>query len=75
MLWLQAAHTPEIIRELMRDAMWNEWVCVCGLALDGVAGEAAIAISTLHYLVVPGWSEDHGRYLAFMEALLVEALA
>jgi hypothetical protein len=71
MLWLRAVHEPEILRKLMDDIMWDQWVPVGGLAPEGVAGEAAVTISTVQYLVNPGWAEDLERYLAFMETLLL----
>ncbi|WP_268248710.1 hypothetical protein [Streptomyces brasiliensis] len=40
----------------MRDAMWDQWVRLEGLAPNEVAGEIAIALSTFQYLVVPGWA-------------------
>lgn len=51
----------------MSDVMWDEWVRVGGVAPDGVAGEAAIAMSTVQYLIVPGWAENLERYRAFMD--------
>ncbi|WP_331733942.1 hypothetical protein OHU34_46165 (plasmid) [Streptomyces sp. NBC_00080] len=43
---------------------------VGGVAPSGRLGEAAIALSTVQYLVVPDWAADLDRYQALMEALL-----
>ncbi|MER5599885.1 hypothetical protein [Streptomyces sp. NPDC002265] len=61
---------PEILTELMDDVMWDQWVRAGGLAPQGRLGEAAIALSTIQYLVVPGWAADLQRYQALMDALL-----
>ena len=72
-LWARAAAEgrPEIIPQLMNDVMWDEWVRAGGLALQGAAGEAGVAISTVQYLIVPGWAEDLHRYQALMNTLLL----
>ncbi|WP_455355913.1 hypothetical protein [Streptomyces sp. SYSU K217416] len=73
MLWTWAVEKPEIVPQLMNDVMWDQWVRVGGLAPNGAAGEAAVAISTVQYLVVPGWAEDLHRFQAFMDKLLASA--
>jgi hypothetical protein len=66
----RASEEPEILGTLMDDPMWDQWVRVGGVAPTGRLGEAAIALSTVQYLVVPGWAGDLERYLTLMENLL-----
>ncbi|WP_328373649.1 hypothetical protein OG800_50685 (plasmid) [Streptomyces sp. NBC_00445] len=66
----RAGDEPEILLRLMDDPMWDQWVRVGGIAPIGRLGEAAIALSTVQYLVVPGWAGDLERYLMLMESLL-----
>ncbi|MGX1546847.1 hypothetical protein [Streptomyces adustus] len=61
---------PEILAVLMDDVMGDQWVRAEGLAPLGRLGEAAIALSTIQYLVVPGWAADLQRYQSLMDALL-----
>ncbi|WP_073919355.1 hypothetical protein [Streptomyces sp. CB02009] len=70
LLWTRAVENPELVHHLMADVMWDQWVRVGGLAPNGAAGEAAVAISTVQYLAVPGWADDLHRFQAFMESLL-----
>ncbi|MEU9272668.1 hypothetical protein AB0E04_45875 [Streptomyces sp. NPDC048251] len=42
----------------MDDVMWHQWVRADGLAPAGRLGEAASTLSTVQYLLVPGWAED-----------------
>ncbi|MEU4078799.1 hypothetical protein [Streptomyces venezuelae] len=70
MLLSRAVRNPEVIRQLMNRVMWDQWVRVGVIAPDGTAGEAAIALSTVQYLLIPGWSDDLHRYQAFMDHLL-----
>ncbi|MET8813553.1 hypothetical protein ABZW47_16260 [Streptomyces sp. NPDC004549] len=52
----RADETPEILGTLMDDVMWDQRVRVGDVAPTGRLGEAAIALSTVQYLVVPGWA-------------------
>ncbi|MCX4524024.1 hypothetical protein OHA69_41270 [Streptomyces anulatus] len=61
---------PACIPHLMNDVMWDQWVRVGGLAPDGKAGEAGIAMATVTHLLVPGWAEDLDRYTAAMTSYL-----
>ncbi|MFG2440727.1 hypothetical protein [Streptomyces sp. NPDC048508] len=61
---------PEVLSTLRRHVMWDQWARVGGLAPVGRLGEAAIAMSTVQYLVIPGWAEDLRRYQTLMESLL-----
>jgi hypothetical protein len=70
LLMERASDEPEILVTLMDDPMWDQWVRVGGIAPIGRLGEAAIALSTVQYLVVPGWAGDIERYLKLMESLL-----
>ncbi|HET6354880.1 hypothetical protein [Streptomyces sp.] len=72
MVWTRAVEKPEIVPQLKNDVMWDQWVRVGGLAPFGAAGEAAVAINTVQYLVVPGWADDLHRYQAFMDHLLLD---
>ncbi|WP_156725789.1 hypothetical protein [Streptomyces apocyni] len=69
-LWTRAVQQPELVHHLMSDVMWDQWVRVGGLAPNGAAGEVAIAISTVQYLVIPGWADDLHRFQAVMETLI-----
>ncbi|WP_157876971.1 hypothetical protein [Streptomyces graminilatus] len=70
LLMERAGDEPEILATLMDDSMWDQWVRVGGVAPAGRLGEAAIALSTVQYLVVPGWAGDLERYLMLMDDLL-----
>ncbi|ALO91236.1 hypothetical protein SHL15_0019 [Streptomyces hygroscopicus subsp. limoneus] len=67
---LQERADPEVVAELMDDVMWDQWVRAGGVAPVGRLGEAAITLSTVQYLLVPGWAEDLHRYRHRMERLL-----
>ncbi|MDA5284453.1 hypothetical protein [Streptomyces sp. Isolate_45] len=73
-LWARAVATPELILQLMPDVMWEQWVRVGGLAPDGAVGEAAITISTVQHLIVPGWADDLHRFQAVMGDLLAPSV-
>ncbi|WP_189852423.1 hypothetical protein [Streptomyces omiyaensis] len=66
----KAVGNPEIVRQLMNHVMWDQWARVGGIVPAGAAGEAAIALSAVQYLLIPGWSDDLYRYQAFMDGLL-----
>ncbi|WP_369149159.1 hypothetical protein [Streptomyces sp. R44] len=70
MLMNKAVENPEIVRQPMNHVMWDQWARVGGIAPDGAAGEAAIALSTVQYLLIPGWSDDLHHNQAFMDNLL-----
>ncbi|MDW8478317.1 hypothetical protein R3L02_41960 [Streptomyces scabiei] len=64
-------HEPEILRTLMADEMWEQWVRVGGFVpVLGMGGEAAIAVSVVQHLLIPGWAEGLARYQTLMETLL-----
>ncbi|MEU6988206.1 hypothetical protein ABZ946_33070 [Streptomyces sp. NPDC046324] len=69
-LWTRAVENLELVHHLMADVMWDQWVRVGGLAPNGAAGEAAVAISTVQYLAVPGWADDLHRFQNVMDNLL-----
>ncbi|MEU5273308.1 hypothetical protein [Streptomyces hygroscopicus] len=54
----------------MDDVMWDHWVRAGGIAPAGRLGEAAITLSTVQYLLVPGWAGDLHRYQNRMDRLL-----
>ncbi|MFF7234549.1 hypothetical protein [Streptomyces sioyaensis] len=60
----------EMLAVLMNDVMWDQWVRAGGIAPASRLGEAAITVSTVQYLLVPGWSEDLHRYQDRMDRLL-----
>ncbi|MFF1932007.1 hypothetical protein [Streptomyces sp. NPDC058228] len=60
----------ETLAVLMSDVMWDQWVRAGGVAPASRLGEAAITLSTVQYLLVPGWSEDLHRYQDRMDRLL-----
>ncbi|MGW8955613.1 hypothetical protein [Streptomyces sp. NPDC055709] len=70
MLWQRAVNEPDVLSQLMSDVTWDQWARAGGLAPQGVVGEAAIAISTVQYLLTPDWAKDLDRYLALMTTLL-----
>ncbi|WP_206283108.1 hypothetical protein [Streptomyces chilikensis] len=55
---------------LMNDAMWDQWVRAGGIAPANRLGEAAITLSTVQYLLVPGWAGDLHRYQESMDSML-----
>ncbi|MGW4149282.1 hypothetical protein [Streptomyces albogriseolus] len=61
---------PKMLTVLMNDVMWDQWVRVGGIAPAGRLGEAAITLSTLQYLLVPGWAGDLHHYQDRMDRLL-----
>ncbi|MEU4896125.1 hypothetical protein AB0B12_25735 [Streptomyces sp. NPDC044780] len=64
-----------MLTELMSDVMWEHWVRAGGVAPTGRLGEAAITLSTVQYLLVPGWAEDLHRYQDRMDRLLAAPTA
>ncbi|MDT0453788.1 hypothetical protein [Streptomyces hesseae] len=66
----RAGDEPEILVKLMEDAMWDQWARTGGIAPMGRLGEAAVALSTVQYLGIPGWAEDLERYQDLLENLL-----
>ncbi|MEW2078924.1 hypothetical protein AB0941_35950 [Streptomyces sp. NPDC013433] len=60
----------EMLTVLMDDVMWDHWVRAGGIAPASRLGEAAITLSTVQYLLVPGWAEDLHRYQDRMDRLL-----
>ncbi|WP_225828776.1 hypothetical protein [Streptomyces naphthomycinicus] len=76
MLLGRADDDAKILARLMDDnVMWDQWARIGGIAPDGRLGEAAIALSTAQYLLVPGWAEDLTRYQALMDTLLATPAA
>ncbi|MCZ4124993.1 hypothetical protein [Streptomyces sp. H39-S7] len=76
LLMQRAPDEPEILRRLMADVMWDQWVRIGGFApILGMVGEAAIAMSVVQFLVIPGWAEDLQRYQALMDMLLAQPAA
>lgn len=73
-LFLERADT-EMLTVLMNDVMWDQWVRAGGIAPASRLGEAAITLSTVQYLLVPGWSEDLHRYQDRMDRLLAAPTA
>ncbi|MFF3336434.1 hypothetical protein ACFYWX_44260 [Streptomyces sp. NPDC002888] len=65
----------EMLTVLMNDDMWDQWVRAGGIAPASRLGEAAITLSTVQYLLVPGWAEDLHRYQNLMDSLLAEPTA
>ncbi|MDI1456482.1 hypothetical protein NHG22_22075 [Streptomyces sp. ATE26] len=59
-----------MLAELMDDVMWAQWVRVGGIAPVSRLGEVAITLSTVQYLLVPGWAEDLHRYQGRMHRML-----
>ncbi|MGW2768738.1 hypothetical protein [Streptomyces sp. NPDC001275] len=47
----------ETLAELMDDVMWDQWVRTGGMAPASRLGEAAITLSAVQYLLVPGWAK------------------
>ncbi|MFF2431614.1 hypothetical protein [Streptomyces mirabilis] len=71
LLLQRAPEDPEILRTLMADVMWHQWVRVGGFApVLGIGGEAAIALNVVQYLTIPGWAADLERYQQLMDTLL-----
>ncbi|MCM2517907.1 hypothetical protein NC658_32460 [Streptomyces griseoincarnatus] len=67
---LQERADVESLTMLMDDVMWDQWVRAGGIAPASRLGEAAITLSTVQYLLVPGWAEDLHRYQDRMDRLL-----
>ncbi|MEU5436412.1 hypothetical protein AB0G73_23960 [Streptomyces sp. NPDC020719] len=70
MLLAHVHNEPETLRTLMADEMWEQWVRVGFVPLHGVGGEAAIALSVVQHLLLPGWAEGLERYQTLMDARL-----
>ncbi|MGV9903373.1 hypothetical protein ACWDU8_12980 [Streptomyces sp. NPDC003388] len=64
-----------MLAELMDDVMWDQWVRVGGIAPASRLGEAAITLSAVQYLLVPGWAEDLHRYQDRMDRMLTAPTA
>ncbi|MGW5285302.1 hypothetical protein ACWERI_38725 [Streptomyces collinus] len=64
-----------MLAELMADVMWDQWVRAGGIAPASRLGEAAITLSTVQYLLVPGWAEDLHRYQDRMDRMLTAPTA
>ncbi|GAA0574639.1 hypothetical protein [Streptomyces mordarskii] len=74
MLWKvlkRAMYEPELLLWLMSHEMWDKWVRECGFVPNGVAGEAALALSTVHYLIDPDRAEDLDRFVQDVHAMLL----
>jgi len=66
----QVANAPELLRTLMADEMWDQWVRVGFAPVLGIGGEVAVAMSVIQHLLMPGWAEGLGRYQAVLDTLL-----
>jgi threonine synthase len=66
---------PEVLETLVGDVMWEQWGRVHGIAPVNGVGEAAIAMSTVQHLVIPGWAEDLRRYRGRLENLMTVSAA
>ncbi|GAA3372324.1 hypothetical protein GCM10017744_103390 [Streptomyces antimycoticus] len=66
----RARHNPELLLWLMSHVMWDQWVRHSGFVPAGVAGEAALALSTVHFLTDPDWAEDLDRFVQDMHTVL-----
>ncbi|WP_089107747.1 hypothetical protein [Streptomyces hyaluromycini] len=75
MLLAYAGHEPEILRTLMTDEMWDQWVRVGYAPVLGIGGEAAVAMSVILHLLMPEWAEGLERYQILMDALLIQPAA
>lgn len=76
LLKLLLEHTDAgILTELMDDVMWDHWARTGGVAPTGRLGEAAITLSTVQYLLVPGWAQDLHHYQDRMDRLLAAPTA
>ncbi|MER7057877.1 hypothetical protein [Streptomyces sp. NPDC000351] len=69
---LQERADVEMLTVLMDDVMWDQWARAGGIAPASRLGEAAITLSTVQYLLVPGWAEDLHRYQDRMDRMLAE---
>ncbi|MFE9912930.1 hypothetical protein [Streptomyces clavifer] len=65
----------KMLAELMSDVMWDQWVRAGGIAPVSRLGEAAITLSTVQYLLIPGWAEDLHRYQDRMDRMLAAPTA
>ncbi|MFJ9250502.1 hypothetical protein [Streptomyces sp. NPDC101776] len=63
---------PEILRALMADEMWDQWVRVGFAPVLGVSGEAAVSMSVIQHLLMPEWAEALERYQTLMGTLLTQ---
>ncbi|MFE9007523.1 hypothetical protein ACFYOY_36290 [Streptomyces sp. NPDC007875] len=66
----RARDNPELLLWLMSHVMWDKWVRHSGFVPDGVAGEAALALSTVYFLTDPDWAQDLGRFVQDMHTVL-----
>ncbi|MDX2557263.1 hypothetical protein [Streptomyces stelliscabiei] len=73
-LLMERADT-EMLTTLMTDPIWEQWVRAGGIAPVSRLGEAAITLSTVQYLLVPGWAEGLHRYQDLMDRLLAAPTA
>ncbi|WP_316784340.1 hypothetical protein [Streptomyces sasae] len=72
MLLAYAGKEPEILRTLMADEMWDQWVRVGFAPVLGIGGEVAVAMSVFQHLLMPEWAEGLERYQALMDTLLAQ---
>ncbi|WP_435216457.1 hypothetical protein [Streptomyces sp. bgisy034] len=75
MLLAYTSNEPEILRTLMADEMWDQWVRVGYAPVFGIGGEVAVAVSVIQHLLMPGWAEGMERYQALMDTLLTQLAA
>ncbi|MFJ2651857.1 hypothetical protein ACIO1C_34675 [Streptomyces sp. NPDC087420] len=71
-LLARAVNEPEILRTLMADGMWDQWVRVGYAPVLGIGGEVAVAMSVFQHLLMPGWAEGLERYQTLMDTLLTQ---
>ncbi|MGW1563780.1 hypothetical protein ACWCQ1_46050 [Streptomyces sp. NPDC002144] len=64
------ANAPELLRTLMADEMWDQWVGVGFAPVLGIGGEVAVAMSVVQHLLMPEWAEGLERYQALLDTLL-----
>ncbi|MET9083243.1 hypothetical protein ABZX77_15340 [Streptomyces sp. NPDC004237] len=75
MLLAYAGSEPDILRTLMANEMWEQWVRVGYAPVLGIGGEAAVAMSVVLHLLMPAWAEGLERYQTLMDALLAQRAA
>lgn len=75
MLLAHSVNEPEILRTLMADEMWDQWVRVGYAPVLGIGGEVAVAMSVFQHLLMPGWAEELERYQTLMDTLLTQPAA
>ncbi|MEV5950400.1 hypothetical protein [Streptomyces sp. NPDC051993] len=71
-LLAHAGNEPELLRTLMADEMWDQWVRVGFAPVLGIGGEAGIAMSVIQHLLMPEWGEGLERYQTLMDTLLAQ---